>query len=91
MAVTVAQLKTHLEAARTYLGSADYDSALAEALQAQACIAGLPDGGQDAANVHWRDAIKTLIDEIRREQTNSQIATYGALQFTAVTYVDPSE
>jgi hypothetical protein len=90
MAVTVAQLKLHLEAARSYLGAADYASALTAALQAQACIAALPDGGQAEANVHWRDVISTLIDNIRRARSDAAVATYGALQFTAITYEDPT-
>ena len=90
MAVTVDQLQTHLEAARTSLGSEDYASAEKSALQAMACLAALPDGEQTGDRVHWRDTINELLNQIRTSKREAAATDAGGIQRTLQNYVAPT-
>ena len=91
MAISVEQLQAHLDAARTAIGTADYVAAEREALQAQACLAGLPNGAvENAASLEWRETIGQLLVNVRQARRDQQIAAVGGVQRQAITYVDPS-
>jgi hypothetical protein len=86
--VTVAQFHTHLEAARVALGTADYATAEREAVQAQVCLIGLPDGAHGAdTEVKWRDGVDKLLMEIRRLRRETDSLVAGGIQRTKVRYV----
>jgi len=92
LAISVAQLNTHLEAARTAIAAADYDTAHTQAMAAQACLAGLPDGGQAGNTVEWRATIDGLLDRIgvARRRAASTDATTGGIRRTRIDYTRPT-
>lgn len=90
MAITVAQLQTHLEAARTAITSQDYTTAWREAMAAQAVLAGLADGRHGEAEVTWRETITNLLREIKAARAVAASETAGGLVRTPVTYTRPS-
>jgi len=91
MAISIDQLQQHLDAARTAIGSADYVTAEREALQAQTCLAGLPNGAvENAASLEWRETIDRLVENIRTARRQQQIAATSGLQRTRITYVAPT-
>ena len=88
MAITVAQMQTHLETARLAIGTGDLATAKTELLQAQACLAGLPDGEQDGSQIHWRTTIENLLESLEDAHTQSQAAAAGGIQQTKIEYVE---
>ena len=91
MAITVAQLHTHLEAARAALGSGDYAAAEVAALQAQAVLAGLPDSDKDGTRMEWRSTIKDLLAAIATGRASAVAVSAGGLQVAKITYTAPEE
>ena len=92
MAITVAQFHTHLEAARTAIGTADYATAESELLQAQTVLAGLPDG-QDAsqASYTWHQTGERLLEIVQKYRSAAALtAAGGGIQSTKLTYVRPT-
>jgi len=87
MAITVTQFQTHLEAARVALGNEDYVTAETQAMQAQAALAGIPDGELGEGQVAWRDTVDKLLVTIRRARTRQSIANVGGIRRTKVEYV----
>lgn len=90
MAIDVATMQTHLEAARVALGTGDYAAAEMQCLQAQACLAGLPDGRGGEHEMSWRESINTLLLAIRSAK-RSELAAGGGLQRTLITYVPAAD
>lgn len=93
MAITVTQFHAHLEAARVALAAADYVTAESQALQAQVCLAGLPEGqvNDTSGEIRWRETLERLLENIRRQKRTSLAATAGGMQRTKVTYVGCEE
>ena len=87
MAITVAQFQAHLDAARTALGTGDYATAQREALQAQAVLAGIPDGQRAGSEVTWRETVEKLLAAIERLKREAASESVGMIQSTGVKYV----
>lgn len=65
MAITVAQMQVHLEAARAAIDAGDYAVAEVQALAAQAVLAGLPDTENNRTVTTFRETIDDLLKNIR--------------------------
>jgi len=91
MAITVAQFQSHLDAARTAIGITDYTTAESEALQAQTCLAGIPDGELDGNRVEWRETIRDLLANIRRAAGEQRTTAAGGVQRTKTTYAKTTD
>lgn len=76
MAITVAQLETHLEAARGYAASGNWASVLTEVGAARAVLAGLPDGQDSGAQVRYSAAAGSL-DMLEEQARRSLTAASG--------------
>jgi len=85
MAITVAQFRSHLDAARSAIGSGDYASAQIYARQASVCLAGLPDGEHATEKVAWRQDLKWVLDQIK-DGLDAAGAASTFIQQTKVTY-----
>ena len=69
MSITVSQLQSHLDTARTKIGQSDWDGAETELLQAQAVLSGLPNSSDVAGNsLDWRETISSLLKTVRRKR-----------------------
>lgn len=91
MAITVTELQTHLEAARSALASSDFSTALTQAWCGLAVLAGLPNSQVGENRVEWRDSLNQLISACERGLNQQTAATAGGIQRTKVTYVAPSD
>jgi len=69
------------------LGNEDYVTAETQAMQAQAALAGIPDGELGEGQVAWRDTVDKLLVTIRRARTRQSIANVGGIRRTKVEYV----
>lgn len=92
---TMTQFNTHLDAARGYIGTGDYDAAETEVLQAQACLAAFPDGQGEGlgSRVEWRDTLDKLLARIDRLRARA-VNTAGGVQrqkFRFVGETDPGD
>lgn len=90
VAITVAQFRTHLEAARAALGSADYTTAELELLQAQACLMGLPDGAIAGVETQWR-SLTELQATVARLKANAAAVAAGGLGSIKIEYTEVSD
>jgi len=88
MSITVTQFHTHLDAARVAIGAGDYATAETQAMQAQTCLAGLPNG-QDAgqSQVEWRETVERLLDMIRTARKAQAVSAVGGIQRSKISYV----
>lgn len=88
MAVTLAQMQTHLENARALLYAGSYASARNDCLAALACLAALPNAGKEGANLQYRQDINQLLKQIDALEAKSALSslTYGPLQRTTIKY-----
>jgi len=91
MGISVAQLHTHLEAARVALAASDYTTAETEALEALAVLGGIPDGEQAGSGVRWRETIDKLLANIARLKREASANAAGGLQVTKVTFAAVSD
>lgn len=65
MAISVDQMHTHLDAARSAIESGDYATAEVQALAAQACLAGFPNTEHDDVITNFRETVNSLLKNIR--------------------------
>lgn len=93
MAITVAQLQTDLDAARTALASSDFATALQHARCALAVLAGLPNSSIGESRVDWRDSINQLIAACERglSQDVGSSDGGGGIQRTKITYTEVTD
>jgi hypothetical protein len=88
MAVTLAQMQTHLDAARAYLAAGSYASARNDVMAAWACLAAMPNMGQEGATLMYRNDCQSLLKAIDRLESAASTAalTDGPFGRTKVTY-----
>lgn len=95
MSISVAQMQEHLDAARAAIVAGDYATAEVQALAAQTCLAGIPNGQQAGDEIAWRETIESLLNNIRRLKDAAALATAsadtGMIQRTKVTYIRDTE
>lgn len=78
--------KAHLTAARTAMAAADWGTALAEILQAEAALATLPDTEVSGDRVEWGRQLTSLKADVRGQQ-----GAAGGIQRTKITKVVVSD
>ena len=86
MAISVAQLQTHMDAARTYLVAENYAAARIELLAGMAVLAGLPDGGSEGASFSWRDTIRDMLKEVDAAIAEGRVLNHGVIRQTKIRY-----
>lgn len=91
MAITVTQLRTHLEVARVAIATSDFAAARLQLMSAQACLAGLPDGKRGETEVSWREIIENLLQSVRQAERDAAVTSAGGIQRTKINYVSPTE
>lgn len=91
MAITVDQYHTHLEAARSAMGSGDWAAAEVATMQAQAVLTGLPDSTINDQNVAWHtQMVSDMLASIRTAKRSAAASAIGStFQTQKITYARP--
>ena len=88
MAITIAQVQTHVDVASVARGTGDFATAITKLEQALIVLGGLPDTDNGAFKIAWRADIVAALKAVNKSAGETRLVKAGGIRQTKVTFLN---